>query len=296
MRSLKILALAAAAMAALATSHARAADLPPLLPPPPPIADYGGWYLRGDLGFSKQRSSGIFHPQMNAPAVFEWLDSGRFDSAPIFGLGLGYRHNSWFRWDATAEFRAKAEFSALDRYDDTGDGTFEGTNEWRFKKSEYLLMLNGYVDLGTWRGITPFIGAGIGASRNSISHLRDLNVPNSTVAYAQADAKWDLAWAIHAGFSYNITPNVAIEFAYRYLDMGDAQSGILRDFAGGCTLCQPVQVRDLTSHDLKVGVRMALADMGWSPPPPLISKYGSRIGFRTNGADLVRAVCISGPR
>jgi opacity protein-like surface antigen len=281
MRSIKIFALIAAAVAVFAANQARAADLPPLLPPPPPIEDYGGWYLRGDLGFSKQRSSGIFHPQMNAPAVFEWLDSGRFDSAPTFGLGIGYRHNSWFRWDAIAEFRAKAEFSALDRYDTDGvpggAPPDTGSNDWRFKKSEYLLMLNGYVDLGTWRGITPFIGAGIGASRNSISHLRDLNAPNSTIAYAQADAKWDLAWAIHAGFAYNITQNVAIEFAYRYLDMGDAQSGILRDFAGNCTLCQPVQVRDLTSHDLKIGIRMALADMGvshWAPPlPPLVSKY-----------------------
>jgi hypothetical protein len=36
-------------------------------------------------------------------------------------------------------------------------------------------------------------------------------------------------------------------------------------------------VRDLTSHDLKIGIRMALADMGvshWAPPlPPLVSKY-----------------------
>lgn len=278
MRSLMTLALAAAVTAALTASHARAADMPQYLPPPP-IEDYGGWYLRGDLGFSKQRTKGIHHPLMDTPAVFQWLDSGRFDSAPIFGLGIGYRHNSWFRWDVTAEFRAKAEFSALDFYDGDGDLTDlddAGANDWRFKKSEYLLMWNAYIDLGTWKGITPFVGAGIGASRNSISHLRDLNAPNNTIAFAPADAKWAFAWALHAGLAYNVTPNFTIEFAYRYLDMGNAQSGILRDFAGGCTFCQPVQVRSLTSHDLKVGVRMALADMGvshWAPPPPIISKY-----------------------
>jgi opacity protein-like surface antigen len=277
MRSLKTIAIAVAATAVLATSQARAADMPLL--PPPPIQDYGGWYLRGDLGFSKQRTKGIFHPAMNNPAIFQWLDEGRFDSAPIFGIGLGYRHNSWFRWDATVEFRAKAEFSALDFYDTDGDlltAGDQGTNDWRFKKSEYLLMWNAYVDLGTWKGITPFVGAGLGASRNSISHLRDINVPNGGVAYAPADAKWD-AWALHAGLAYDVTPNFTIEFAYRYLDMGSGRSGILRDFLGGCTLCQPVQVRGLTSHDLKIGLRMALADMGTShwapPPPPLISKF-----------------------
>jgi opacity protein-like surface antigen len=55
MRSLKIFALAAAGLAVLATGHARAADLPPMLPPPPVIQEYGGWYLRGDIGMTNQK-------------------------------------------------------------------------------------------------------------------------------------------------------------------------------------------------------------------------------------------------
>jgi opacity protein-like surface antigen len=55
MRSLKIFALAAAGLAVLATGHARAADLPPMLPPPPMIQEYGGWYLRGDIGMTNQK-------------------------------------------------------------------------------------------------------------------------------------------------------------------------------------------------------------------------------------------------
>ena len=38
-------------------------------------------------------------------------------------------------------------------------------------KSEWTFLLNGYVDLGTWSHITPFIGAGVGTSRNTISNL-----------------------------------------------------------------------------------------------------------------------------
>src|SRR6201992_2879678 len=46
----------AAGAASLLSSVVFAADLPappPYAPPPP--ADFGGWYLRGDIGFSNQR-------------------------------------------------------------------------------------------------------------------------------------------------------------------------------------------------------------------------------------------------
>lgn len=275
MRSLKTFALAAAATAVLATS-ARAADLPQMLPPPP-IEDYGGWYLRGDIGMSNQQVKEIFHPQMNAPEVFQWLDKGGFDSAPFFGLGIGYRHNNWFRWDITGEYRGKASFRALDRYETTDDAdptTFDGTNDYSGKKSEWLLMWNAYLDLGTWKNITPFVGAGIGASRNTISHFRDVDVTNAAVAFASTDSKWELAWALHAGLAYEVTPNFTIELAYRYLDLGDGRTGMLRTFAGACTLCQPVQFKGITSHDAKLGVRWAMADMGVSHwQPPVTSKY-----------------------
>jgi opacity protein-like surface antigen len=275
MASLKTFAVAAAALAVLASSNVRAADLPALLPPP--IEEYGGWYLRGDIGMSNQRVKQIFHPQMDAPEVFQWLDEGGFDSAPFFGIGLGYAHNSWFRWDATVEYRGKASFSALDRYetvDDADPATFDGTNDYTAKKSEWLLMWNAYLDLGTWKGITPFVGAGIGASRNTISHFRDVDVTNDAIAFAPTGSKWEFAWALHAGLAYDVTPNFTIELAYRYLDLGDGRTGILRTFAGACTLCQPVQFKGITSHDIKFGVRWMLADIGVSHwQPPIGTKY-----------------------
>ena len=56
MRSVK--SLIAAGAATLLSSVAFAADMPIAPPPmyaPPPVEDFGGWYLRGDIGFSNQR-------------------------------------------------------------------------------------------------------------------------------------------------------------------------------------------------------------------------------------------------
>src|ERR1700710_1140072 len=58
MRSVK--SLVAAGAASLLSQVAFAADMAIMPPPqmsyaPPPVEDFGGWYLRGDIGFSNQK-------------------------------------------------------------------------------------------------------------------------------------------------------------------------------------------------------------------------------------------------
>ena len=71
------------------------------------------------------------------------------------------------------------------------------------------------------------MGAGIGASRNTIHSLQDINTPTQGVAFGDTNSKWSLAWALHAGVAYKVTKNFSVEFAYRYADLGDATSGDL---------------------------------------------------------------------
>jgi hypothetical protein len=72
-----------------------------------------------------------------------------------------------------------------------------------------------------------------------------------------------------------VTPNFIVQFAYRYLSLGDGKTGDFRDSdpGQGCNVappCYPVVFKGLASHDLKLGVRWMLADMGvshWRPSP-----------------------------
>ena len=266
---LKTFALAAAATAVLAT-NARAADLPPLLPPPPMIEDYGGWYLRGDIGMTNQRVKNLDNVLFDTAANLTIRDKN-FESGMLFGLGVGYRHNDWFRWDFTGEYRGETGFHGMDTY---GGPPVTNTNIYTGKKSEWLLMWNAYLDLGTWKNITPFVGAGIGASRITIHSFRDIDPIEPSAAYANAASKWNFAWALHAGLAYDVTPNFTIELAYRYVHLGHGQSGDIIAFDGTNDVNNPMHFKDITSHDIKLGVRWAMADMGISHwQPPVISKY-----------------------
>ena len=270
----KILALAGA-IATFGTS-ALAADLR-LPPPPQPVvtAVDTGWYLRGYLGMSNQFFKGLDHPSFLGANQFGWFDTGGFDSAPFGGVGIGYTVNNWLRFDVTGEYRGKAGFHALDHYDN-GNGI--STNNYTASKSEWVGLVNAYIDLGTWWCITPYVGAGVGFASIRIDHFRDLNVVSGGGGYADAGTKNNFAWALHAGASYKVTSNFAIDFSYRYLNLGNGESGLLQNFdplaPGAAPPFYPVTFNKNQSHDLMLSVRWMLQAEQPAPAysPPLIRK------------------------
>jgi opacity protein-like surface antigen len=272
-QNLKVIAFAG--VASLMATAANAADMPQLMPPPMPCCeDFAkGWYLRGDIGMSNQKVKSLFNVLY---ATADRVDSihKEFDSAPIFGLGIGYQFNNWLRVDLTGEYRGGSTFHGLDVV--SSGGIF--TDEYRAIKSEWLVLANVYADLGTWGGFTPFIGLGVGGSRNTISSFIDIctTCPGGGVAYGATASKFNFAWAAHTGVAYKVTSNVSIEFAYRYLDLGEALSGDLVTYLGQNNVNNPMHFRGITSHDFKLGVRWFF-DSGprYEPMhhyPPLIRK------------------------
>lgn len=236
-----------------------------------------GWYLRGDIGMSNQRlDSGLYNVLFASTDIVEFLDPGGFSAAPTFQVGVGYQFNDWLRADLTAQYRGAADFSALDRYETTDDGnpaTFDGTNDYSARKSELALMANAYVDMGTYSGVTPYIGAGIGASRNTISNFTDVNVPVAGVGYGATHSQWQLAWALHAGLGYQINDRVTLDLSYSYMNLGDAQSGDLIAYDGTNAVYNPMIFNDIRSHDIKLGLRYKFggsakpAEVAYQPQP-----------------------------
>lgn len=280
MRSVK--SVIAAGAATIISTAAFAADMP-IMPPAygPPVAEFGGWYLRGDIGFSNQRVDDLHYGRESAYSqLTSFSQSSSFDAAGIFGIGVGYRVNDWFRADLTGQYRGNSNFKATDRFTGTATGVaYNGLDNYGASKSEWLVMANAYVDLGTWWGITPFIGAGAGAAQVTISNFTDTginNLPFSTASFASAPAgsRWNFAWAAHAGLAYNVSPNLVLELAYSYVDLGDGLTGALAAF-DGTTTNNSFRFKNITSHDLTLGVRWNFDTPAPAPAPypmPLVRK------------------------
>jgi len=276
MRSVK--SLVAAGVASLLSSMAFAADMPIAAPYAPPIADFGGWYLRGDVGFSNQSVSRVLDTNSTAYNNLAVSQTSSFGSAGIFDVGVGYAFNSWFRADVTAQWRGKSNFTGLDVVTGTGPfAGFAGTDAYTAIKSEFVFLANAYFDLGTWWCVTPFIGAGVGTARVSIADFSDTGdfinggAQFHSLDYAGQASKWNFAWAAHAGLAYRVTPSVTLELAYSYIDLGSGITGPSYSFDQVTnTTHAPFAFHDITSHDLTLGVRWNLD----TPPPvmPLVTK------------------------
>jgi opacity protein-like surface antigen len=285
MGSLKTLALAGAVFAG-ATAVASAADLgpPPIgLPPAPmaaPIAEASGWYLRGDIGLASLNSGRYNYSDVPTGLGF----TGKHFGPQMFGgIGAGYQFNSWLRFDVTGEYRSAAKFSVRDEYSFDCSSLLQpncvnvGQNNISGKISSMVFLANAYLDLGTWAGLTPFIGAGIGMTQNRTSGGTDkgmnfsynslTGVPyagfGTSMATIANGTKTNVAYALMAGVSADVSQNMKLEAAYRYLNLGKYQTGIFA--CGGCNYT--LQGRDLDAHEFKLGLRWMLGGPSYAPAP-----------------------------
>lgn len=299
MGCLKTIALAGA-LTCLGTAGAFAADY---LPPPPqmyqpapaPVEFGGGWYLRGDVGVGSQEIGKVSGADVER-------DGGSFyrkslaDTAFV-GAGVGYQFSSFLRFDVTGEYRTATKYDTSDKFK---YNRFFGyrevqtnlTNRYTGDLQSSVFLANGYFDLGTWYGITPFVGAGVGVAHHRIRNAFDNGLiynfdaatgeainTEATGGIAADASKTNFAWAVHAGLAYQVSPALKLELAYRYLNMGDAQTGTL-SCGVVCNTGQtfsPLRLKNIESHDFKIGMRWMLGvPVAYSEPPPpgpLVRKY-----------------------
>lgn len=249
--------LAGAAFLAAGSLSAAAADL--IVPPPPAPVPTGGWYLRGDIGMTNQMVGSLdnyYYHQANTENLVH-VDKN-FEAGALYDIGVGYQFNHWLRADAIVQYRGETGFHGLDTFHSASPAA-DMFDNYTAKKSEWLMMANAYVDLGDYHGIVPYIGAGIGASRNTISSFRDEGIdPNTglpTLAYADAASKWNLAWALHAGLAFKVTDQLTVDLGYSYVDLGSARSGDIIAYDGTNSVYNPMYFKHITSHDVKLGMR-----------------------------------------
>jgi opacity protein-like surface antigen len=249
MRFWKTIVMAGAGAALLLpVVTANAADLlqpiVPVIPQPQAVPQPigGNWYLRGDVGYK------IFAEPKVSYGGTAYVNNNIADTG-LVGAGVGYRFNPWLRGDITGDYEFPARFHGHLACGGCGGGL---SNEYA-NISAATFLANAYFDLGTWYGITPYVGAGVGASYVMVDHYHFINPVGAVPATGTvpSNGTWNFAWALMAGLSYQISPDLALDLNYRYLALGDAETKPYT--AGGVT--GPVKFKDLAAHEIRVGLR-----------------------------------------
>lgn len=204
----------------------------------PPMAAAAGWYARADMAaewapqadFSDD-DAGATHP----PALFGTIPGN--DGRPIGAYGdcgafaalelaFGRSILPWLRADLALAWRphmvyaGKANFAGV-----AGEQPVSGTAE------SLSVLANVFVEIdrllcfsaGPFR---PFVGAGLGVSRNHMGEMTYLfpGLARHKTSIAPAGSRTDLAFMLAAGTGIALTDRLTLELAYRYTNLGKIQT------------------------------------------------------------------------
>lgn len=112
-------------------------------------------------------------------------------------------------------------------------------------------MFNGYYDFGKFGAFSPYVGAGVGVAYNRMAETYFTDNP-FLLNRIQGDSRISLAWSLMAGVGYQVTDRAVLDFGYRYMNYGKANSGQV-DNAG--FINPRVYLDDISAHEFKVGLR-----------------------------------------
>jgi opacity protein-like surface antigen len=265
MKKIAHLLLLGASFAATA-APALAADIieePPVViaqPEPVPVVEAaGGWYIRGDVGYVL---NGDLEGDYSTPGGTNVI-TGELDNSFSFGGGIGYQVTKHLRTDLTLDYFSSADFNGSTVGACGVNPALNGCISSDVSSLSALsLMANAYIDIGTYGRVTPYVGAGIGATYVKWGDLTNIacdvtNPASCDPAVVHGGGKgWRATGALMVGASIDVACNLKADVGYRYRHV---EGGRMFEFAGGNG---PGYNEALKSHEARIGLRYAIGGHG----------------------------------
>jgi opacity protein-like surface antigen len=251
----------------------------------PDISESG--YQYGDIINGANGTPGLTEPTLRDLDPTDFTSD--FSNLSTFGGGVGYYLGGGWRIDATVEKRSNdqaytdsrdswvshgyvdndvdSQTAAIYTSDLDNDGThYDRTTHLhvtdRTDVDGTVWMANMYYDIGTYRGFTPYVGAGIGFVWNQLDRTHTTTVTSTdnanpcdcqeeyTTTESNSADTISLAAAAMVGLSYDVTDITSIDVGYRYLYMGGT------DFAMSINGVESrIEIGDQHVHQLRAGLR-----------------------------------------
>jgi opacity protein-like surface antigen len=239
-----------------------------------PAAAQTGVYVRGGLSLDWSRDTRSTDRECGAtapPALFGCgigIDGQPLSASGDFGFpiglegGVGYRLAPMFRVEGLLTYRRGTEFE--------GEANFIGTpppQPVTGRLDTFTGMAVAYLDFPGFGvpmlagPLEPFVGLGVGLSHHDLGSVTyafpGLSPEASTVL--SGGTRTSLSYMLTAGVAARLSPQLTIDLAYRYTDLGtvgtDEGPAVITRRTFTRTLDIAETEADLTTHGLSASVR-----------------------------------------
>ena len=243
-----------------------------------PVEVGNGWYLRGDVSynFSTEGGGTSFRTYDTGTLTYGTQNYSSSTMSTDWGVGaaVGYQLTDWFRAEAALDYYSgsfnNTSGTATPCTSGGGGPVNTGcTTTGSAGFDAYGVMANGYVDLGTYVGFTPYVGAGAGMTLVNYGTYtsQDFCVDGVAVCGATTFASlshagqsdWRFTYSLMAGLAYSFSKNLKADIGYRYINVngGDAYNFDSASIAGGATGVQGTD-NGFDVHQIRASLRYSL--------------------------------------
>jgi outer membrane protein OmpA-like peptidoglycan-associated protein len=229
-----------------------------------------GVYVRGDFGGAF--GNNVTFRDNNSAAANTTIGNNSISAhggnSVIFGAGIGYRVNPWFRGDFTLDYMPSLNVNR------TTAGS-SNSNTVSANLNSLVGMANGYLDFNSFLpnffgSVEPYIDGGIGFANNNLGTVT--NSTGGTAGTLSGSSQTNFAWGAGAGVNFPLTQQLSLDVAYKYLDLGSLKSGNVstNGFAvGNSGAVTGIKSNDLTVNTVTVGLRWTFGAPMAPPPAPV---------------------------
>ena len=202
------------------------------------ITAKGGVSKTMDTGTASFGQVGIIYPS---------LKDDDLGTGSAFGFSVGKYLNDNFRLELEATKRTGYDLDARL----TTNSTFSSNA----KIQTEALFVNGFYDFQPFTisntPITPYVGGGIGISRNKMGITTQLanGVPFS---FIEGHTTSEFAYKFSAGTLLSLTEQLSLDVNYQYVNLGEFESSTA--ISGG-NLQRPISGGEIKTQELMVGLQ-----------------------------------------
>lgn len=238
---------------------------------PAAAADLGGWgrgsikddyaapaapvspcYYRADVGYSFSNKPDLRWAAVPGPGMManERVTKTHMDDSWTGGVGAGCSSGSrGFRYEFMLGYHGDRSLGGTTS--PYWNGAAAVMNPIKSSVTTYTGMVNGYFDLGNFRGVVPYVGVGVGLAYNQMDDY-SLPIAGAVPYRVKGDNDLTLAWSVMAGFAYQVSERAILDLGYRYIDFGRAATSRTDNFS---FTPAALSVDSMNAHEIKVGLR-----------------------------------------
>lgn len=218
-----------------------------------PVAPTPAVYFRLDGSYSSYDT-----PVVTENGIFDLTDSS-IDNNWGYGGGIGMYFGRGFRGDLTVDFLRETDVTA-----NLGDplSDLPGVRQFGFKST--VALANIYYDFDFGNRFTPYVGVGLGFTRNKTTHGTVTDPCGCLTGTIEGSSDTHVAGAAMAGFQIKLRDRLSFDAGYRFLYLGEAETGpvnatytapVAGGHGGAGVVSQDPRVEDIHAHQFRLGLR-----------------------------------------